>query len=151
MTVLNWSASIFFRQRFPIKIYFAMLIYLQHATFILQNILKRKSKLTGSWGSKTKGFRLSFKNSSSSDRFLNFFEPSCTPSEVSGQATEIFLLLFFISVAFAIGDAITDVLLKFEEGAVQIISNLWFSDCLLFESPCHLLNCVGKVFTTLLP
>lgn len=65
---------------------------------------KKKSKLTGSWGSMTKGFQLSLKNSSISDHFLNFFESSCTPPEILGQLGN-FLLLFFISVAFAIGYA----------------------------------------------
>lgn len=106
MTVLNESASIFFRQRFPTKICFAMLVYLQHAIFILQNILKRKSKLTSIWSSKIKGFQLPLKNSSNSDHFLNVFEPSCTPSEISGQSRCNFLLLFFISVAFAAGDTL---------------------------------------------
>lgn len=96
MTVLNWGASIFFRQRFPIKICFAMLIYLQHASLILQNILKRKSKLNGSCVSKTKGFQLSFENSSVSDNFLNFFEPSCTASEIFRQATNFLLCSSFL-------------------------------------------------------
>ena len=145
MTVLNWS--IFFRQRFRVKICFAIFIYLQHAIFTPQNNLKRKSKVTGSQGSKSEGFQLSFKNSSIPDHFLIFFEPSCTPSKISCQATVIFccsssfLWLLPLEMHYL-------VLQKFQEEAVQIISNFWFSDCLLFESPCRLLNCLGKVFTT---